>query len=91
MPLGSSSTECARRHMDIRHFGIAGRIFKTLRFLFRNKTSIGNFMPMVCTPSHGVIQRPSPGSNLVCLSKPVFRVALVFAMFARSASRVPRD
>jgi hypothetical protein len=91
VPLGGSQTEWARRYLDIRQRGMAARIFKTLRFLLRNSTWIGNFIAMVWTLSQGVIQSPSPDSSRLCFNKPIFRFLLISAIPARSASRVPLD
>lgn len=91
VPLGNSRIECAHRLAAIRHFGTSLRILITRRFLSKNTISMGNFMPMVCTASQGVIQSPSPFSSLVCFSSPILRVRLVSAMSARSANTVDLD
>ena len=70
---------------------IAGLTFSTFFFLSRNNTSIGNFIPIVCTASQGEIHKPSPGSSPVCFKRPVRRLALVSAMSARSATSVSLD
>src|ERR1700722_21042045 len=73
----------------MRRFTMAGRVFNTRFLRLRKITSMGNFIPNVWTPSQGAIHNPSPGSRPECFSKPVRRVALVFAISARSASTRP--
>src|SRR5260370_26565703 len=91
VPLGSSSTEWPLKHIAIRHFCISFLTFSTFRFLSRNSTSIGNFIPIVWTASQGAIQSPSPGPSLVCFKRPVRRCSLVSAISAHSARTVPLD
>src|SRR6476469_5619458 len=72
----------------MRLFTMLGRSLVTTRFLLRNTTSIANFIKKLWTPSHGTIHKPSPSARPLCFSKPLFRVALVSAISARSASCV---
>src|SRR5579884_3949130 len=89
VPAGSSSTECARRHSARRHRGTLRQAFSTVRDLLRNRISMGNFIPIVCTPSVGTIQRPSPAGSEECFRRPVRRAVLVLATDARVASTAP--
>src|SRR5207253_1612281 len=90
VPAGSSNTECAIRHIDIRRRTMSFLIFRTFRFLLRYKTSIGNFMPNVWTASHGTIQMPWPFGRLACLSRPVRLLLLVSAISIASPSKAAR-
>lgn len=73
VPAASSRTERARRQPDRRHGGTLLLTFLTTFRRSRKTRSIANFMPKVCTASHGTIHRPSPSPSPHLPSRPRVR------------------
>src|SRR6266568_1102384 len=64
VPAGSSITLDARRYVRVIRFGLKLLIAATTRLSRSRKiASMGNFMPNVCIPLHGLISNPSPSSR----------------------------
>jgi hypothetical protein len=88
VPAGSSITECAARHAEIRHGRTLPLIFLMRSLRSRYTRSIGNCMKNVWTASQGTIHIPSPWASPLRPSSPFERFTPLPASSALSASSV---
>ena len=86
---GNSITQNALRASASRQGFTARLTFTTRPSRAANTTSMGNRMKNVCTPPHGAITRPVPGSSRSRPSRPFFRVAESKAASSRETRMCP--
>lgn len=87
VPAGSSITPDAPKYVRVIRFGrMLLTAATTLLSRLRNTASMGNFMPNVCIPLHGLISNPSPSSREFLPRRPFIRLKMLSAIASRLAN-----